>query len=121
MYEYVAHAPAFTFAAFSPEFVAQHALSPCGTSSSVKYIAPAPAVSYTALRQQLPPAYTLAAVTTGVYLDITGSVNPQFSISAVESSAPQGVDSLPSLEEGAAFVYSRVHQEQFVAEKTTST
>ena len=84
----VVPAPAVTCAAPAPviEFVA---LAPV-----MEYIAPAPAVTYAAPSQQLPPAYTMTTVTTGVNLDITGLVKPQFSISAVEASAPQVVASL---------------------------
>ena len=39
--------------------------------------------------QQLPPACTMAAVTTGVNLDITGLAKPQLSTTVVEASAHQ--------------------------------
>ena len=51
--------------------------------------------------------------------DITGLVNPQFSFSAVEASAPQVVGSLPPFEEFDAPVCSKIHQEQIFAEETT--
>ena len=70
----------------------------------VEYIAPAPAVTYDAPSQQLPPVYTMTTVTTDVNLDIIGLVNPQFSSTAVEASAPQVVGSLPPLEEFDALV-----------------
>ena len=82
----------------------------------IEYIAPAPAVTYVAPGQQLPPPYTMSTVTTGVNLDITGLVNPPFSITTVEVSAPQVVGSLPPSEEFAAPVYGQVHQEQIIAE-----
>ena len=85
----------------------------------IEYIAPAPAVTYAAPIQQLPPAYTMTAVTTGVNLDITGLVYPQFSSSAVEPFSPQVVGSLPPPEEFDAPVYNQIHQEQIVAGMTT--
>ena len=69
--------------------------------------------------QQFPPAYTMAAVTTGVSLDTTGLVNTQCSITAVEDSAPQVDGSLSPLDEFAAPVYNRVRQEQIGAEEMT--
>ena len=62
----------------------------------------------------------MTTVTTGVNLDITCLVNPQFSITAVEASAPQVVgSSLPPFEKFAVPVYNQVHQEQIVAGETT--
>ena len=72
----------------------------------IEYIAPAPAVTCAASSQQSPPAYTMTTVTTGVNLDITCLMNPQFSITAVEASAPQVVWFLFPLEEFAAPVYN---------------
>ena len=59
----------------------------------------------------------MTTVTTDVNFDITGSVNPQFSIIAVEASASQVVGSLP-LDEFDAPVYDRVHQKQIGAGMT---
>ena len=66
--------------------------------------------------QQLLLAYIMAAVTTGVILDITALVKSQFSITVVEASAQQVVG---SLEEYATPVYNQVFQEQIVAGETT--
>ena len=51
------------------------------------------AVTYAAHSQQLPSI--IKAVATGVNLDMTSLVNPQFSIAGVEVSAPQVSGSLP--------------------------
>ena len=61
--DYVAPAPSVTYAAPAPvfEYVAP--------APVLEYIAPTPAVSFVALSQQLRPANTAAAVTTGVNLD----------------------------------------------------
>ena len=56
-----------------------------------EYVAPAPAVALSVPSQQLRPA----TVATGVNLDVTGMVHPQFSSTAVEGSASQVVGSLP--------------------------
>ena len=56
-----------------------------------EYVAPAPAVALSVPCQQLRPA----TVATGVNLDVTGMVHPQFSSTAVEGSASQVVGSLP--------------------------
>ena len=85
----------------------------------IEHIAPAPAVTLSVPRQQLPPVYTTTTVTTDVNLDFTGLVNPQFSIAAVEASAPQVVCSLPPLEEFDAPMYNQLHQEQIAAGETT--
>ena len=111
--EYLVPAPAVTYAAPAP--VIEHV----APAPVVEYIAPAPAVTCAAPSQQSLPAYTMAAVTTGVNLDIAGLVKPQFSITAVEASAPKVIGSLPPLEEFAAPVYNQVHQEQIVAGETT--
>ena len=50
-----------------------------------EHIAPAPAVTSDAHSQQLPPVYTMTAVTTDDNLDITGLMCPQFSSTAVEA------------------------------------
>ena len=46
-------------------------------------------------------------------------MNPQFSFTAVEASAPQVAGSLPPFEELDAPVYDQIHQEQSVAGETT--
>ena len=74
--EFVAPAPAVTYAAPAPV---------------TEYVAPAPAVALSVPSQQLRPA----TVATGVNLDVTGSVHPQFSSTSVEGSASQVVGSLP--------------------------
>ena len=48
-------------------------------------------------------------------VDIAVLVNPQFSNTAVEASAPQVVVSLLPIDEFTAPVYNQVHQEQIVA------
>ena len=72
------------------------------------YVAPAPAVSFVVPCQQLRPAYTTATVATGVHLNVSGKVCPQFSRTAVESSASQVVDPLP-------LACNQVHRERFSA------
>ena len=67
----------------------------------LEYIAPTLAVSFVAPSQQLRPAYTAAAVATGVNLD-----------TAVKGSASQVVGSLPHGDVFAAPVFNQVHQEQ---------
>ena len=52
-------------------------------------------------------------------VDIIGLVNPQFSSTAVEASAPQVVVLLPLFQEFTAPVYNQVHQEQIVAGEMT--
>ena len=61
----------------------------------------------------------MTADTTGVSLDTAGLVDPQCSITAVEDSAPQVIDSPSPLDEFAAPVYNHFRQELFVAEETT--
>ena len=56
-----------------------------------EYVAPAPAVALSVPSQQFRPANTA----TGVNLDVSGMVYPQFSSSAVEGSASQVVGSFP--------------------------
>ena len=73
-----------------------------------EYVAPAPAVALSVPSQQLRPA----TVATGVNLDVTGMVHPQFSSAAVEGSASQVVGSLSLGEVFAAPVFNQVHQEQ---------
>ena len=111
--EYVVPAPTVTHAALAPvfEYVAP--------APVIEYIAPAPAMTCAAPSQQIPPAYTMTTVTPDVNFDITGLVNPRLSITAVETSAPQVVGSLPPFEEFDAPVYNQIHQEQIVAGETT--
>ena len=73
----------------------------------------APAVTYAAPSQQVPSI--IKAVATGVNLDMTGLVNPQFSITGVEVSAIQAVGSLLPLQEFVAPICNQVLQEQIVA------
>ena len=87
--EHVVPAPVVTHAAPAPVF---ECLAPAPV---IEYIAPAPAMTYAVPSQQLPPACTMTPVTTDVNFDSTFFLNPQFSISAVEASAPQVVGSLP--------------------------
>ena len=102
--EYVAPAPSVTYAAPAPvfEYVAP--------APVLEYIAPAPAVSFVAPGQQLRPASTAAAVTTGVNLD-----------AAVEGSASQVVGLLPLGEVFAAPVFHHVHQEQLAGGEIPET
>ena len=97
VFEYVAPAPAVTFVAPAPviEYVAP--------APVFEYIAPAPAVTLSVPSQQLRP---------GVNLDVTGLVYPQFSCTAVDGSALQVVGSLPLGNVFAAPVFNQVHQEQ---------
>ena len=97
VFDYVAPASAVTFAAPAPviEYVAP--------APVFEYIPPAPAVSLSVSSQQL---------RTGVNLDVTGLVYPQFPGTAVESSASQVVGSLPPCEVFAAPVFDQAHQEQ---------
>ena len=64
---------------------------------------------------QVRPAYTTATVATGVYLDVTGKVCPQFPRTAVESSASQVVDPLPPAKEFPGPVCNQVHRERVSA------
>ena len=129
--EYVAPAPAVTFAAPAPviEIVAP---APAVTYTAsvllfeyvapapvIEYIAPAPAVTSDIPTQQLPPVYTTTTVTTDDNLDMTSLVYPQFSSTAVEPYAPRIVGSLPPLEEFSAPGYNPVHHEQIVAGEMT--
>ena len=52
-------------------------------------------------------------------VDITDLVNPQFSITGVEVSAPQAVGSFPPFEKFNAPAYNRIHLEQIVNGETT--
>ena len=63
-----------------------------------EYVAPAPAVALSVPCQQLRPP----TVATGVNLDVTGMVHPQFSSTAVEVPSSQVVGSLPLGEVSAA-------------------
>ena len=92
---FVSPAPAVTYAA--PASVFEYV----APAPVFEYIAPTPAVSFVAPSQQLRPAYSAAAVTTGVNLD-----------AAVKGSASQVVGSLPHGEVFAAPVFYQVHQEQ---------
>ena len=118
------------FAAPAPvtEDVAPAPADTCATHPVIEYVAPSPVIGYiarapaatcSAPSQQFPPAYTMAAVTTGVNLDTTDLVNPQCSVTAVEDSAPQAIDSCSPSDEFAAPVYNQARQELFVAEETT--
>ena len=111
--EHVIPAPAVPHVAPAPviEYVS--------SAPVIEYIAPAPAVTLFVPSQQFHPAYTMTTVTTDVNFDITGLVNSQFSITAVEASAPQVIGSLPPLEEFDAPVYDIIHQEHIVAGETT--
>ena len=105
MIEYVAPAPAVTFATPAPV---------------IEYVTPSPVIEHTAPAPSVTcfmPACTMAAVTTGVSLDTSGLANPQFPFTAVGASAPQVVDSLSPLDEFAAHVYNQVRQELFVAKR----
>ena len=108
---YVAPSPAVTYAAPAP-VIGYVAPAPSVTYAApasvfeyvapapvLEYIAPEPAVSFVAPSQQLRPAYT--ADTTGVNLD-----------ASVEGSASQVVGSLPHGEMFAVPVFNQVHQEQ---------
>ena len=113
MIEHVVQHPVVTHAAPAPviEYVS--------SAPAIEYIAPAPAVTLDVPSQQLHPTYVMTTMTTDVNSDITGLVNPQFSITAVGSSAPQVVVSLPLSAEFGAPVYDQIHQEQIVAGEMT--
>ena len=51
--------------------------------------------------------------------DISGLVNPQFSITAVWASAPQVVGPFPPSKEFASTVHNQVHQQKIGAKETT--
>ena len=91
----------------------------CCVAPVIENIAPAPTVILPVPSQQLPSVFSTAAVATDVNLDISGLVNPQFSGTAVEASAPQAVVSVPPFEEFTEPVYSQVHHEQIVAGEMT--
>ena len=93
--DYVAPAPSVTYAA--PASVFEYV----APAPVLEFIAPTPAVSFVAPSQQLRPAYTAAAVTSGVNLD-----------AEFVGSASQVVGSLPHGEVFAAPVFHQVHQEQ---------
>ena len=95
MIDFVAPAPSVTFAA--PASVFEYV----APAPVLEFIAPTPAVSFVAPSQQLRPAYTAAAVTSGVNLD-----------AEFVGSASQVVGSLPHGEVFAAPVFHQVHQEQ---------
>ena len=80
--EYVVPAPAVNYVAPAP------VIEYLSSAPVTEHIAPAPAVTLSAPRQQLPPVYTTTTVTTDVNLHFTGLVKPQFSMTAVEASAP---------------------------------
>ena len=96
--EYVRPAPADTYATPAPvtTYVMPSPVTEC--------IAQAPPVAISTPSQQLPPAFTMAAVSTGVNLDTAGLVNPRCSITAVEASAQQDDGSISSLDEFTARV-----------------
>ena len=110
---YVAPAPAVTYAAPAPviDYVAPAPSVTYAAPASVfeyvapapvlEFIAPTPAVSFVAPSQQLRPAYTAAAVSTGVNLD-----------AEFVGSASQVDGSLPHGEVFAEPVFHQVHQEQ---------
>ena len=50
--------------------------------------------------------------------NVTGLVNPHFSITAVWASAPQVIGSFPPSKEFATPVYNQVHQQQIGAKET---
>ena len=66
-----------------------------GPAPVTEYVASALAVALSVPSQQLRPAYTAATFATGVNLDVTGILYPQFSSTAVEGSASLVVGSLP--------------------------
>ena len=109
--DHVVPAPVVTHAARAPVF---EYLAPAPV---IEYIAPALATTYAVPSQQLPPAYTMTTVTTDVNFDTTSLVDPQFSIAAVEASAPLVVGSLPPCEEFDALVYNQM--ETIVTTETT--
>ena len=111
--DYVAPAHSVTFAVPAPviDFVAPaHSVTLSAPAPVFEYVAPAPlfefiapasAGSFVAPSQQLRPAYTAAAVSTGVNLD-----------AEFVGSASQVVGSLPHGEVFAEPVFYQVHQEQ---------
>ena len=107
--EHVMPAPVVNYSAPSATTAAPPDVEPAPV---IGYIAPAPPVTFSTPNQQF-PAYTMAAVTTGVSVDTTGFVNPPCPITVVEAPASRVVSSLPPLGEFTA----PVHQEQIVAEQ----
>ena len=82
------------------------------------HVAPAPADSYATpatVNAYVAPAPVTTRFTLSV--DTTAFVKSQFSITAVEASASQVVDSFPCVNESALHVYNLVHQEQITAEQ----
>ena len=113
--------PAVTYAATRASIATHVAPAPV-----FEHVTPAPVIENIALAvifgapsQQLLLVYITSNVTTDVNLDVTGLVNPQFSSTAAEGSAPQVVGSHPPFEEFTAPVYNQVNQEQIVAGETT--
>ena len=78
----------------------------------IGHSAPVPPVTFSTPNQQF-PAYTMAAVTTGVSLDTICLVNPPCPLAVVGASASRVVGSLPLLNEFT----TPVHQEQIAAEQ----
>ena len=96
----------------------------CAATAAPEYVAAAPVMECiapepTGFLPVPPPTNTMTAVTTGVNLDTTVLVSPQFCGTAVEASALQVVVSLPPFEEFTEPVYNQVHQEQIVAGEMT--
>ena len=115
VFEFVAPAPAVSYAAPAPVF------DYVAPASAVTFAAPAPVIEYVApapVFEYIPPAPAVSLsvssqqLRTGVNLDVTGLVYPQFPGTAVESSASQVVGPLPPCEVFAAPVFDQVHQEQ---------
>ena len=92
MTEFVALAPAVYYATPAPpiEFVTP--------SLVIEYRAPAPSVTCLTPSPQLPLAYTMADLVTGVIVDTTCAVNSQSPITDVGASASQVRGSLPHFE-----------------------
>merc|ERR1719480_746057 len=105
----VAAPPAVTYAAPAATVVA-------AAPQAVAYAAPPTTIVTEAA---LPANYTMAAVTTGVNLDLTGLTNPSFAMGTREVGAPVLVGALPGFEEMAGAVVTAVPQQQVVAGTTT--
>ena len=116
--EYAVPPPVATYAATASLSAPATPVPPEKPAPMIKHAAPTPDVTC-AVPARLAPALDntyVAPANARVNRDFSVLVNPQFSIFAVEASAPQVVESFPVVDETAPPVYKQVHQEQIAAE-----
>ena len=102
---YVAPAPSVTYAA---------------PASVIEYVAPAPVFGYFAPAPAVTPSVPGQQLRPGVNSDVTGTVYPHFSSSAVDGFASKVVGSLSLGDVFAAPVFHQVHQEQLAGDDVIS-